>query len=142
MAEYEPEPEPEFDDLPALKAHIADGITQWLSSSSMNAHAVWLRESGASSDPEKFRQKLLDQVNAICDHAWSVHIGQFPTLPNMPDSQGSLTKELQKWAIAQAASRVTRCLDIRAAIQVNGPFENVIQDPEYLLAIVGKGTPR
>jgi hypothetical protein len=141
----EPEPEPEpvaevsaIDELVALKAHIADGVVQWLSSSSMDAHAAWLRASGASRDPEKFNKKLLDQVNAICDHAWSVHTGQSPTLPNTLDSGGSLTQELQKWAIAQAASRLTRSLDIRAALEVNGPFENLIQDREYLLAIVDK----
>ena len=131
----EPLPEPEpvaevsaVDELAALKSHVADGVLQWLSSSSMNAHASWLRESGASRDPEKFKQKLLDQVNAICDHAWSVHTGQSPTLPNTFDSAGSLTGELQKWAIAQAASRLTRSLDIRAALEVNGPFDNLIQD--------------
>jgi hypothetical protein len=133
----DPEPEPELD-LITLKARIAAGVTHWLSSSSQTAHAAFLRDAGASTDPEKFNRKLLDQVNAICDHAWSVHTGESPTLPNTPDSNGSITEEIQKWAIAQAASKLTRCLDIRAAMEANGPFETMVEDRDYTLAIVEK----
>jgi hypothetical protein len=135
--ELEPEPDPELD-LITLKARIAAGVTLWLSSSSLHAHATFLRDAGASTDPEKFHRRLLDQVNAICDHAWSVHTGESPTLPNTPDSNGSITDELQKWAIAQAASKLTRCLDIRAAIEANSPFETMVEDRDYILAIVEK----
>jgi hypothetical protein len=136
-SELETVPEPELD-LITLKARVAAGVTQWLSSSTQTAHAAFLRDAGASTNPEKFNRKLLDQVYAICDHAWSVHTGESPTLPNTPDSNGSITHELQKWAIAQAASKLTRCLDIRAAMQANGPFENMVEDRDYILAIVEK----
>jgi hypothetical protein len=135
--EPEPEPEPELD-LITLKARIAAGVTQWLSSSSQTAHAAFLRDAGASTDPERFNRKLLDQVNAICDHAWSVHTGESPTRPHTPHTNGSITEELHKWAIAQAASKLTRCLDIRAAMEANGPFENMVEDRDYVLAIVEK----
>jgi len=144
-----PAPEPKAESQPAapeedfltLKAHIADGVTEWLSSAGMNhGHAASLPETSTPGKRVRMQQKLLRQVAEICDHAYAVHQGQFPTLPNTADSHGSLSQELEKWAIAQAALRLTRALDIRAAIEANGPFENVIDDSEYLLAIVEKNS--
>jgi len=132
-------------ELIALKTQIAAGIRQWLAatangdlSASPNAHASLLMNG--SNGVNKDRQKLLDQVNTICDQAWSVHIGESPTLPNTPDSEGSLPAEIQKWAIAQSAFRLTRSLDIRAAMEVYGPFEKVAQDSEYLMAVGHKNS--
>lgn len=128
----------EFD---SLRAQITDGVIEWLASTVHNpnshpsAHAALLTEAGAGGI-EEVTLKLLDQVTAICDHVWSVHTGQSPTLPNTADSGGSLAKELQKWAVAQAAFRLTRSLDIRAALEANGPFEKLARDREYLMAIV------
>jgi hypothetical protein len=138
--------EPDTQELSALKAQIADGVSRWLrstanhSASQPNAHLGLLGEANGSSDNDKVRQKLLDQVNTICEQAWSVHIGESPTLPNTPDSEGSLPKEIQKWAIAQAVFRLTRSLDIRAAMEVCGPFEKVAQDRDYLMAVGQKNS--
>lgn len=132
----------EFD---ALKAQITDGVIEWLASTVHNpnshpsAHAALIAEAGDGSI-EDVTLKLLDQVTAICDHVWSVHTGQSPTLPNTADSGGSLAKELQKWAVAQAAFRLTRSLDIRAALEANGPFEKLARDHDYLMAIVQKNS--
>jgi hypothetical protein len=101
-------------------------------------HVSFLRELGTPEDIEKINQGLLARVDSVCDHAYLVHLGQCPTLPDTPDSHGSLSKELQKWAIASAGMKLTRCLDIRAAMEVNGPFAQMMHDREYLLAIVGK----
>ena len=137
--------EPGKSQFDALRAEITDGVIEWLASTVHNpnsrpsAHAALLAEAGAGSI-EEVTLKLLDQVTAICDHVWSVHTGQSPTLPNTADSGGSLWKELQKWAIAQAAFRLTRSLDIRAALEVNGPFEKLARDREYLMAIVQKNS--
>jgi hypothetical protein len=59
-------------------------------------------------------------------------------LPDTLYVRGSLSKELQKFAIAAAGMKLSRCLDIRAAIEVNGPFAEMIHDREYLMAIVRK----
>jgi hypothetical protein len=138
--------EPDTQELSALKAQIADGVSRWLrstanhSASQPNAHLGLLGEANGSTNSDKVRQKLLDQVNTICEQAWSVHIGESPTLPNTPDSEGSLPKEIQKWAIAQAVFRLTRSLDIRAAMEVCGPFERVAQDRDYLMAVGQKNS--
>jgi hypothetical protein len=144
------EPEPEFAELQpetpeeeflTLKAHISEGVTEWLSLAAKNiGHPAFLQETSASSKPGTMEEKLLKQVTEICDHAYAVHLGQFPSLPNTVDSRGSLSQELEKWAIAQAALRLTRSLDIRAAIQANGPFEHVVEDSEYLLAVVERNS--
>ena len=136
--------EPDTQEFSALKSQIADGVSRWLTSSNhpagpQNGHSALPGEAnGAGKD--KVRQKLLDQVNTICEQAWSVHIGESPTLPNTPDSGGSLAKEIQKWAIAQAVFRLTRSLDIRAAMEVCGPFEKVAQDRAYLMAVGQKNS--
>lgn len=139
--------EPELEDLQPtledqfamLKAQVLDGITVWLSAAAKNrAHAALLQEARDADDTETLSQKLLRQVNEICDHALAVHLGRFPTLPNTADADGSLAEELQKWATAQAALRLTRSLDVRAAMEVNGPFDKVVEDRGYLLAIVEK----
>ncbi len=101
-------------------------------------HISFLRETGTPEDIEKINQGLLARVDSVCDHAYLVHIGQSPTLPDTPDARGSLPKELQKWAIASAGMKLTRCLDIRAAMEVNGPFAEMIRNREYLMAIVRK----
>jgi hypothetical protein len=138
--------EPDIQELSALKAQIADGVGRWLRSnanpaaSQPNADTGRLGEANGSPGTDKVRQKLLDQVNTICEQAWSVHIGESPTLPNTPDSEGSLAKEIQKWAIAQAVFRLTRSLDIRAALEVRGPFEKVAEDREYLMAVGRKNS--
>ncbi len=142
----------EEEELDALKAQVTEGVTQWLAtapnhparrrratrSGSQNGHASVPGETGGADNAETIDEKLLKQVRVICDHAWSVHVGLSATLPNTSDAGGSLEKELQKWAIAQAAWRLTRSLDIRAAMEANGPFENVIEDRNYLLVIVEK----
>ncbi len=138
-------PEPNPRELDTLKAQIATGVTAWLASTTSgsgrpSAHAALLDEAGAPLTLEEARQKLLDQIDAICDQAWSVCIGQSPPLPTTADSAGSLPDELQKWAIAQAAFRLPRSLDIRAAMEVNGPFERVANDREYLMAIALKNS--
>ena len=138
--------EPGTQELSTLKTRIADGVSRWLISSGNpaagqpNAHGTPLGEANGSASTDKVRQKLLDQVNTICDQAWSVHIGESPTLPNTPDSEGSLPKEIQKWAIAQAVFRLTRSLDIRAAMEVCGPFEKLVQNREYLIAVGEKNS--
>lgn len=138
--------EPDTRELSALKAQIADGVGRWLrttanqSAGQPNAHVALRGEANGSASMDKGRQKLLDQVNTICEQAWSVHIGESPTLPNTPDSEGSLAKEIQKWAIAQAVFRLTRSLDIRAALEVCGPFEKVAEDREYLMAVGQKNS--
>jgi hypothetical protein len=132
--------EPDTQELSALKAQIADGVRRWLTANqpaSPEGHAV---EANGGAGTDRVTQKLLDQVNTICDQAWSVHIGESPTLPNTPDSGGSLPRETQKWAIAQAVFRLTRSLDIRAAMEVYGPFEKVAQDREYLMAVGQKNS--
>ncbi|HEX4309175.1 MAG TPA: hypothetical protein VHZ25_04055, partial [Acidobacteriaceae bacterium] len=124
-------------ELVTLKVHIIDGAAQWLSSPSNNTvHASFLREASTSGELHTIQTTLLSRVTEICDHVGSVHLGQFPTVPNTADANGSLSKELQKWAIAQAAQRLFRSLDIRAAIEMNGPFENLIENRDYLISIV------
>jgi hypothetical protein len=134
----------EPEDLKALKAQIGRELSAWLRSMSNNPtdrhkeHISFLREMGTPEDIEKINQGLLARVNSVCDHAYRVHIGECPTLPDTPDSQGSLSNELQKRAIASAGMKLTRCLDIRAAMEVNGAFIDMVHDREYLLAIVRK----
>jgi hypothetical protein len=137
--------DPDPRELAALKAEIAGGVARWLASRNhtvggSNAGAAITGASNGSSDLEGIDQKLLDQVSMICDQAWSVHIGESPTLPNTAESEGSLPKEIQKWAIAQAVFRLTRSLDIRAAMEVYGPFEKVVEDREYLMALGQKNS--
>ena len=138
--------EPDTQELAALKGQIADGVARWLRSTAKppaaqaNGHGAPSGEANGSAGMDKVTQKLLDQVNTICEQAWSVHIGESPTLPNTPDSGGSLAKEIQKWAIAQAVFRLTRSLDIRAAMEVCGPFEKVAEDREYLMAVGQKNS--
>ena len=137
--------EPGRGELDTLKETIAAGMSEWLAATTNNsvrsgAHPALLDEAGAPLTLEEARERFLDQIDAICDQAWSVCTGQSPTLPNTPDSCGSLTDELQKWAIAQSAFRLTRSLDIRAAMEVNGPFDRVAQDREYLMAIAQKNS--
>ena len=139
----EPEEADETQQLEALKARVEEGLTRWLRLAPNHPAGKPETLSAAPGDSraanvQAANEKFVKQVMAICDHAWSVHVGESATLPNTPDAGGSLEKELQKWAIAQAARRLTRCLDIRAAMEVNGPFENVVQDREYLLAIAEK----
>jgi hypothetical protein len=137
-------PAEESDEQKALKAQIGKDLSGWLRSMSTEPterhkeHISFLREMGTPEDIEKISQGLLARVNSVCDHAYLVHIGECPTLPDTPDSQGSLSKELQKWAIASAGMKLTRCLDIRAAMEANGAFTEMMHDREYLLAIVGK----
>ena len=133
VAEEPPAEEPEVDELTELKARISDGLVRWMRDAENS-----FKGTGAAVDEEKIRARQLKQVDEICDHAWAVHVGMFATLPNTPDSGGSLSKELQKWAVAQAALRLTRSLDIRAAMQVRGSFEEVAEDRDYLLAIAQK----
>jgi hypothetical protein len=145
-AQPEPQPEPVAEELApvpdlneflTLKAHIIDGTARWLSSPSNNmVHASFLRDARTSGELDAVQDKLLRQVSEICDRAWSIQPGQFPSLPNTAVANSSLAKELQKWSIAQAEDRLTRSFDIRAAMQINGPFENLIEDRDYLLAIV------
>jgi hypothetical protein len=138
--------EPDTQELFALKKQITDGVNRWLTSTAnysadrSNAHVAPAGEANGNTGNDKIRQKLLDQLNTICDQAWSVHIGEAPTLPNTADSGGSLAKEIQKWAIAQAVFRLTRSLDIRAAMEVYGPFEKVAQDRVYLMAVGKKNS--
>lgn len=142
IAGREPANEPE--EQGALKAQIGEDLSGWLRSMSTEPterhkdHISFLREMGTPEDIEKINQGLLARVDSVCDHAYLVHMGQCPTLPDTPDSRGSLSKELQKWAIASAGMKLTRCLDIRAAMEVDGPFAKMMHDREYLLAIVGK----
>jgi hypothetical protein len=138
--------EPDTQELSALKIQITEGVSTWLSSAAnqlsgqREAHAALFGEATGAAGVERVRQKLLTQVNNICDQAWSVHIGDSPTLPNTPDSGGSLPKEIQKWAIAQAVFRLTRSLDIRAAMEVYGPFEKMAQDRDFLMAVGQKNS--
>jgi len=133
MPEADEPEDAEPDELVLLKARITDGLTEWL----RDAGNAFPGTSGAA-DEDRVRAKLLRQVHEICDHVWGVHMGRFATLPNTPDSGGSFTRELQKWAVAQAALRLTRSLDIRAAMEVKGPFEKMAQDREYLMTIAQK----
>ncbi len=121
------------EELILLKARIMDGLIDWL-----HGEEHSFQGTRGVADEEKIHGKLLKQVGEICDHVWGVHVGRFATLPNTPDSDGSLTKELQKWAVAQAALRLTRSLDIRAAMEAKGPFEKMAQDREYLMTIAQK----
>jgi hypothetical protein len=138
------EPAQESDEQEALKAQIGKELSGWLRSMSTEPterhkeHISFLREMGTPEDIEKINQGLLARVDSVCDHAHLVHMGRCPTLPDTPDSHSSLSKELQKWAIASAGMKLTRCLDIRAAMEANGPFAKMMHDREYLLAIVGK----
>ncbi|HVT98968.1 MAG TPA: DUF2569 family protein [Acidobacteriaceae bacterium] len=133
---------PDTQELTALKTQIADGISLWLTSTAAKpeVQATLFGEPIGPASAEKIRRKLLDQVNTICDQAWSVHIGDSPTLPNTPESEGSLPREIQKWAIAQAVFRLTRSLDIRAALEVYGPFEKVAEDHAFLMAVGQKNS--
>jgi hypothetical protein len=132
------------EELETLKARIARGVTQWLRTAPNHPASLHESRSSAtdadSADVEKTNQKLLKLVMAICDHAWSVHTGESDTLPNTPDAEGYLEKEVQKWAIAQAARRLSLCLDVRAAMEANGPFEHLVQDRGYLLEIAEKNS--
>lgn len=127
-----------------LKKRISKCVFEWLRQISdepterHREYFAFLRETGTPEDIDRINQGLLARVSSICDHAYLVHTGQCPTLPDTPDSQGSLTKELQNWAIASAGMKLTRCLDIRAAIEVNGPLDEMVHDRDYLIAIVRK----
>jgi len=140
----EPKPVAEGMDLRVLEIRIIEGVAQWLTTAPN--HPAKKRspqpdaggEGSADDETESINEKLLKQVLAICDHAYSVHVGHSATLPNTPDSRGSLEQEVQKWAVAQAAFRLTRCLDVRAAVEVYGAFEKVVKDREYLMAVVEK----
>lgn len=107
----------------------------------------FLKEHGSADDVEKYRRGLLFQVMPLCKHAQSIHLSPSPIhTPGTPDSNGSLPKEIQKWAIMAAGIKINRALDIRAAMEVYKPFERMIQNRDYLLAIVKKnagedGTP-
>lgn len=138
------EPAQESDEQKALKAQIGKELSGWLRSMSTEPterhkeYVSFLRQTGTPEDIEKINQGLLARVDSVCDHAYLVHIGQSPTLPDTPDARGSLSKELQKWAIALAGMKLTRCLDIRAAMEVEGPFAEMIRNREYLMSIVRK----
>jgi hypothetical protein len=139
-------PEPDARELSELKAQIAYGLSRWLTAttdhpaSGPDTQSALLGGTHGVAVTDKVRQRLLDQVNTICEQAWSVHIGDSPTLPNTEDSEGSLPKEIQKWAIAQAVFRLIRALDIRAAMEVYGPFEKLAQDRQYLMAVGEKNS--
>ena len=137
-----PSPSQGKEEMRALKTEITTRVSGWLKSITDNPtdrqkeHIGFLREYGASEDIAKIHRGLLGRVDSLCDHAYLVHIGESPTLPDTPDARGSLSREVQKWAIAAAGISSTRCLDIRAAMEVNRPFEDLMHNREYLMAIV------
>lgn len=132
------------EEVRALKAEISTRVSGWLKSITDNPtdrqkeHIGFLREYGTSEDIAKIHRDLLGRVDSLCDHAYLVHIGESPTLPDTPDARGSLSREVQKWAIAAAGISSTRCLDIRSAMEVNRPFEELMHNREYLMAIARK----
>lgn len=137
-------PEHQPDERAALKAQVAAGVMQWLAStgkhgaSRLDNYVDLLGEKGEAADRDRVLQHWLDQVNALCDHAWSSHGA--PSADRMQGSADSLGGELQHWAAAEAAFRLTRSLDVRAALEVNGPFDKVTQDRTCLLAIAQKNS--
>jgi len=136
---------PNPDELDALKAQLAEAVARWLAETAdgrgpRHTRLPLFDDAGQPLSVEEAQLRLLDQLNTICDQVWSVYTGQAPTLPNSPDSDGSLAGELQKWAIAQAAFRLTRSLDIRAAMEAYGNFDKVAQDHEYLMAVAQKNS--
>ncbi len=99
----------------------------------------FLKEHGGTDGVEKYRRTLLSNVMSVCDHAYSVAVSQTITrIPGAPDSKGSFQKELQSWAIGSSALRLGRALDIRAAMEVYKPFARMMEDRDYLLAVVRK----
>jgi hypothetical protein len=102
-------------------------------------HVDLLNEHGSAGDIEKYRRKLLSQVMPLCEHANSIVLSPSPSqIIGTPDSNGSLRKEIQKWSVMAAGMKMSRALDIRAAMEVYKPFECMIEDRAYLLAIVRK----
>ena len=98
-----------------------------------------LKQHGDADKIEIIRRHQLSVVTALCEHAYSVHLSPSVLhIPDVPDSNGSFPKELQRWAIAVSIMGLFRALDIRAAMEVNKPFELMIEDRDYLLAIVRK----
>jgi hypothetical protein len=98
-----------------------------------------LKQHGDPGKIEIIRRHQLSAVTALCEHAYSVHRSPSALhIPDMPNSNGSFPKELQRWAIGVSAIRMSRALDIRAAMEVIKPFELMIKDRDYLLAIVKK----
>ena len=130
-------------ELDELKMRLANGITQWLDARASNgagrpnAALAAFAQMGVSG-VDRIQQKLLDQVNAICEQAWSEYTGPGP---HSQDSPRSLAVELQKQVAAQAIRCLTRSLDVRAAMQACGDFERVAEDSDYLLAVARRNPP-
>jgi hypothetical protein len=101
------------------------------------SHVDFLKEHGGFDGIDKYRRNLLWQVMSVCDHAYSVHLSPVD-IPDIPDSSGSLRREIQRWTVMASGIKLTRGLDIRAGMEVKQPFEHMMHDREYLLAIVKK----
>ncbi len=124
-----------------LMAQVDDHLREMIDNpgEKHQCHVDCLREHGGAEVFEAYRKNLLSSVTVICDHAYSVFLSPSPLhIPDAPDSNGSFPKELQRWLVMGAAIKECRALDIRAAIEVYKPFEQMIQDRDYVLAIVRK----
>jgi hypothetical protein len=99
---------------------------------------TFIKEAGGSGAVEALQNKLLSKVCSICDHADSIRHSPADRFPGAANPNSSLPIEVQNWAIALAALKLTRSLDIEVAFQVNIPFEEAILDPDFLLALVKK----
>jgi hypothetical protein len=98
-----------------------------------------LKEHGDTDSIETIRRHQVSAVMSLCDHAYSMHLSAAPLkIPEAPDPNGSFLKELQNWAVAASGMGMVRALDIRTALDVYKPFERMLEDQDYLMAIVKK----
>jgi hypothetical protein len=99
---------------------------------------AFLKETGGTAALEALQSKLRSQVSSICDHADAVRHSAEGRIPEARNPDGSLRVEVQNWAMALAGLKLTRSLDIEAAFEVNAPFEQLIHDRDFLIALVKK----
>lgn len=124
-----------------LETRVTDRLREMVSNPADKYHDYvnLLNEHGDTDAIETIRRRQVSAVMSLCDHAYSMHLSPSPMkIPDAPDPNGSFSKELQNWSVGASAVGMVRALDIRAAMEVKRPFELMIQDQDYLLAIVRK----
>lgn len=124
-----------------LEARLTDRLREMVShpSDKYADYVSLLKEHGDTDSIETIRRHQVSAVMSLCDHAYSMHLSAAPLkIPEAPDPNGSFLKELQNWAVAASGMGMVRALDIRAALDVYKPFERMIEDQDYLMAIVKK----
>jgi hypothetical protein len=140
-ARKDPSTQKEFEEFKATLASRVNGHLREMLANPNDRTEEYVKQLKGRGDAaiENICRHHVSAVMSTCDQAYLLHLSPSPTnLSGATNSNGSFSKDLHDLFVTASTRVVIRAYDIRLAMHVYKPYEQLIEDKDYLLAIVRK----